>query len=349
MTNNPAFDRLRRTGSAFQESCLLAAAAELDLFTEILKHGNHITVSELVRAIDADPRGTTVLLDALVASDYLAKTGDPADPIYTVQEQFVELLDSRTPETFVPMIRHLACVQRSWTQLARAVKDGTPPERPSSILGEDQDRVSFIWAMNSIARTLVGPTIESLRTAGVPDFGKKNIRFLDIGGASGTYTEAFLRALPESEGTIFDLPVGIAAACKRFGGTDLESRVHLVEGDFYRDPLPGEDGANGFDFVWISAIIHQQGLVETRELFAKSFRAMVSGGIIAVRDFIMSPDRVSPKEGTYFGINMLVNTKTGMVYTFDEVREALESAGFTDVRHAVETETMSAIVVATKS
>jgi hypothetical protein len=341
MIANTSFDHLRWISTAYQESCILVAAAELDLFTAILEHENRLSAQELVAIRKTDIRGTIVLLDALAASEYLLKWRNMPDSeaMYSVAEKFRELLDSRNPSTFIPMIRHMANVQRSWTHLARTVKAGTPFETPPSILGEEQDRVSFIGAMNSIARTLVEPTIELLKKAGLLTFDK----FIDIGGASGTYTWAFLQALPRSEGTIFDLPVGIEAARKRFTGSMFEHRVRLIEGNFYRDEFP-----TGFDFAWISAIIHQFDRAESRELYKKAFQSLRSGGTAAVRDFMMNADRTAPKDGAFFGINMLVETPTGMVYTFDEVKSDLESAGFTNVELAVPAETMSAIVVAEK-
>ncbi|MDR1963506.1 MAG: hypothetical protein LBQ50_06985 [Planctomycetaceae bacterium] len=341
MDSNLSFDRLRQVSSAFQESCILAAAAELDVFTVILEHKNRISARELADIQKTDLRGTTVLLDALAATEYLLKEKNASDSeaVYSVAETFQKWLDSRNPETFVPMIRHMICVQRSWTELARTVKKGTPVKTPSSILGAKQDRTSFIWAMNSIAQTLAEPTAASLQKAGLLTF--KN--FIDIGGASGTYTLAFLKALPNAKGTLFDLPVGIEAARKRFVGSEFESRVRLVEGDFYRDELP-----TGFDFAWVSAIIHQFDRDGSRELYKKTFRSLHSGGNVAVRDFMMNADRTKPKDGAFFGVSMLVETKTGMVYTFDEVKSDLESVGFTNVKLAVPAETMSAIVVAKK-
>lgn len=339
MNDTSAFDQLRRATSAYQESAILAAAAEFDLFTVILKNDNRMTADRIASTLQSDARRTAMLLDALAATGYLVKSNEE----YSVAQKFVELLDSRTPETFVPMIRHLSCVMRSWVQLSWAVKEGKKPVRMSSILGEDEDRVSFIWAMNSVARQLAPPTVESLKQAGVLSFDKEEIRFIDIGGASGTYTQAFLEALPKSQGTLFDLPVGVAAARKRFTGSPLENRVTLVEGDFYKDEFPA-----GFDLAWISAIIHQHGREESRKLYEKAFRSLDNGGKIAVRDFIMNADRTSPRDGAYFGINMLVNTETGMVYTFNEVKEDLESVGFVDVELAVPAETMSAVVTARK-
>ncbi|MDR2115922.1 MAG: hypothetical protein LBP87_06040 [Planctomycetaceae bacterium] len=345
------FNRLRRASAAFQESCILAAAADFDLFTIIIEHNNRLSAQELSTICKTDLRGTTVLLDALAATEYLCKKNIPSNSnsnsnsdsdstvVYSVAEEFLTLLDRRNQETFIPMIRHMSCVQRSWAELARTIKNGMPFETLPSILGADEDRVSFIWAMNSIAQKLVAPTVESLRQVGLLRFDQ----FIDIGGASGTYALAFLEALPESRGTIFDLPVGIAAARQRFTGTEYENRIQLVEGDFLQDELP-----YGFDFAWVSAIIHQFGRSESRNLYEKVFRSLYSGGKVAIRDFIMNAERTVPKDGAFFGISMLVETKTGMVYTFDEVKTDLEIAGFTEVQLAVPAETMSAIVTAKK-
>jgi hypothetical protein len=341
MTITSSLNRLRHVSSAFQESCILSAAAELDIFTVILEHNNQLSAKELSAIGKTDLRGMSILLDALSATGYLCKKNghSDSDAVYSVAEEFRTLLDRRDPATFIPMIRHMSCVQRAWVDLARTVKSGTPFETPPSILGADEDRVSFIWAMNSIAQTLVEPTIEELQKAGLLDFD----RFIDIGGASGTYSLAFLRALPNSRGTIFDLPVGIAAARQRFMGTEYEHRICLVEGNFDYDELP-----NGFEFAWISAIIHQFDRSASRELYKKTFRSLQSGGKVAIRDFMMNAERTAPKDGAFFGISMLVETQTGRVYTFNEVREDLESAGFTKVKLAIPSETMSAVVTAQK-
>jgi hypothetical protein len=164
-----------------------------------------------------------------------------------------------------------------------------------------------------------------------------------VGGASGTYTEAFLKELPGSSATIFDLPVSAAQVKRRFAGSALEARVSFVEGDFTRVALPA-----GFDFAWISAIIHQMNQSESRMLYAKALNALNPGGTVAVRDYVMSENRLSPPDGALFGINMFVNTPSGMVYTYREIKEDLEAAGFKEVAHAVDVPSMAAVVTAKK-
>jgi hypothetical protein len=338
---NP-FERLRNEMSAYMQVSILAALAELDLGTAILENGNSISAAALADQCRCDRRGTERLLDVLSAMGYLRKSGAGDNALYAVAEEYATYLDSRHPATYIPMMRHMACGQRAWARLTWSVKDGRPQEREPSILGAEQDRISFIMGMNSIATRLAGEVTTSLREAGVLSFGMPP-RFLDIGGASGTYTEAFLKEMPGSTATIFDLPVGIAQAKKRFTGSDLEARVTLAAGDFTQIPLP-----TGFDFAWISAIIHQMDRSESRMLYARALDALKPGGTLAVRDYVMGEDRLAPLEGALFGVNMFLNTPSGMVYTYREIREDLEQAGFTQVVHAVDVPSMAAVVTAKK-
>lgn len=335
------FEWLRDEMYGYMRTSILAALAELDFGTIILRNNNSLEAAALAEQCACDKRGTEALLDAISALGYFVKSGKGETARYSVAEEYLAYLDSRHPSTFIPMMRHLACGQRSWSRLTWSVKEGGPQKRIPSILGAEQDQVSFIMGMNSTAIKLVDGVVNSLFEAGVLPLKKQDMRILDIGGASGTYTEAFLKKLPESSAAIFDLPVGIAQARQRFTGTDLEKRVQLVEGDFTQDALP-----SGFDFAWISAIIHQMDREESRMLYAKTLKALNPGGVVAVRDYVMSEDRLVPADGALFGINMFVNTQNGMVYTYKEIKEDLELAGFTEVTHSVNVPSMAAVVTA---
>jgi len=187
MNSPDAFDRLRIASAGFQEASILIAAAELDIATQILERSNSATATDISTVCKLDCRALTVLLDALTGLGYFTKS---ADAHYSVAEPFIEPLDSRHPATFIPMLRHMGNCQRSWSQLAWVVTNGTPAQRHASILGAKADSVSFILAMNSIGQTIAGAMVEDLKKHGVLDFAEKDskesIRFLDIGGASGT-------------------------------------------------------------------------------------------------------------------------------------------------------------------
>jgi len=330
--------QLMEFGSRYQSGCIIGAAAELNLFEPIL-HAS-LTAKEIVTTLKTDLRASTMLLDALAALEILDKSADSPESRYTVRKGCQQLLDDNHPETYLPMIRHqMNCVRR-WTQLARIGKFGTLPPEQESLRGAAEDFKAFILAMNSVGIIWAGPMVQKMQDAGLLHFK----HLLDVGGASGTYTLAFLRANPEAKATLFDVPPAIEEAGKRFHGTEFENRVSLVPGNFYDDPLP-----SGADFAWISAIIHQFDRSRAVELYRKVEKALVPGGIVAVRDHVLNVDRTSPLEGVLFSINMLAGTEHGMCYTFEEIKEDLETAGFHRVRLAIPAKDMSAVVVAEKT
>ena len=314
----------------FQPACVLAAAADLDLFDALAPQP--LTAGALAQALQADLRGTTVLLDALVALQFLDKRKDR----YSVPKRVAALLTRDGKTSVLAMAQHQANCLRRWAQLAPTVKSGRPAERQPSVRGVDADLASFIGAMDNVSAPVADEVIAPLRR-------QKFRHLLDVGSASGTWTLAFLRSHPRAMATLFDLPQVIPLAIARLTQAGVRDRVTLVPGDFATDALPA-----GADFVWVSAIIHQNSRAENRALFAKVFQALASGGRIAIRDILMEPSRPAPVAGALFAVNMLVGTDTGGTFTLAELRADLESAGFVRVRVARRDETMSSIVVAAK-
>jgi hypothetical protein len=62
----------------------------------------------------------------------------------------------------------------------------------------------------------------------------------------------------------------------------------------------------------------------------------------------MDSGRTRPADGAIFAVNMLVNTAGGSTYTFAEIRQWLEEAGFVNVRLVQSGEHMDALVEAYK-
>jgi SAM-dependent methyltransferase len=316
---------------AFQPACVIGAAAELDIWGVLEEEP--LSAEETAKSLTADLRATTMLLDAVVAIGLLAKE----EGRYRVPAELRPLLTHGTPQTVLPMVLHSMNILRSWSQLAAVTMTGAPRPHTPSIRGAEADRAAFIAAMHAVSIPWADDLVAKL---GPPKFQ----RLLDVGGASGTWTLAFLRAVPEAKATIFDLPDAIEQARDRLKKTEYAARVSLAGGDFYADELP-----TGADYAWVSAICHQHSRRHNRELFAKVFRALAPGGRIALRDMVMEPDRTQPREGALFAINMLVNTETGGTFTFAEYAEDLQAAGFVEPQLLVPHEGMNAVVGARKA
>lgn len=316
--------------AAFMPSCLIGAAAELDLWS-VVDDGS-LTAGEIAERLHADVRATTMLLDALAALRLLAKKAGR----YAVPPQLAAWLREDGNASVLPMLRHRMNILRGWTQLPWIVKTGEPALRQASIRGADADRAAFVAAMHTVS----GPVADELvARLGPPRF----THLLDVGGASGTWTLAFLRTALNTQATLFDLPDAIEQARRRIDGSEFAGRVGLVAGDFYVDPLPA-----GADYAWLSAIVHQNSREQNRDLFAKVHAALTPGGRIGIRDVVMQPDKVQPIEGALFAINMLVNTPSGGTFSFVELAEDLQAAGFIDPELRIEDLVMNSVVEAVK-
>lgn len=317
-----------RLARNFMESRILLTAAELDLFT--LLGDAAFPACEIAERIGADVRALTVLLDALAAMGLLVKE----EGAYRTVASLSPILSATSRNSVLPMVLHAAHLWERWSRLTAVVRgEAAPPEGFSRGKGEVG---AFIGAMHVVANPVAPAIVAAVR----PGPARK---LLDVGGASGTYTIAFLDAVPGMKATLFDRPGVVEMARRRILEAGLADRVTLVAGDFSRDALPG-----GHDLAFVSAIIHQNSPEENRRLFENVYRSLAGGGRIVIRDHIMKNDRTRPRDGALFAVNMLVGTEGGGTYTFEEIGSWLEAAGFSEVRLLQEGERMDGLMEAVK-
>jgi len=125
------------------------------------------------------------------------------------------------------------------------------------------------------------------------------------------------------EAVIFDLPEVIPLAEEQIQRRGLSRRVRTAPGDYLRDELSGDN-----DLVLLSNIIHSLAPEENLELLRKINRAILPGGRLVLKDFILDEDRTGPLFATLFAINMLVSVPDGDTYTLEEITDWLVRAGF---------------------
>jgi SAM-dependent methyltransferase len=323
-------ERLLEMQRAFQGACVLLAAAELDLFTVLGDRA--MTARAIARKIAGDPRATAALADALAAMRLLTK----ASGRYRAADGVAEAMSDQKKGNVLAMAQHQANCLRRWAELARVVRTGRPARRVPSIRGEKADYASFVEAMDNVSAPMAGPLVARIKPG-------RFDHLLDVGGGSGSWTIAFLRANPRARATIFDLPRVGPQARARIASAGLSDRVRFVGGDYTRDELP-----RGADLAWVSAIVHSLSRRQNRALFRKVRRALARGGRMLVRDILMDESRTRPPSGALFAINMLVGTEGGGTYTLDELAADLKSAGFGRVRLVVRDEGMNSVVEAVR-
>jgi len=326
MASDITAESILKLAQSFMECRIFQTAAELDLFT--LLDRTPMSAGEVSGRISGDARALSVLMDALAAMGLLVKRGQ----MYSCEDSVSRLLSAASPQSILPMVLHMASLWNRWSRLTDVAKGIDAAKEEFDFSRHGGELCAFIGAMH-----VIGAPMAKNIVAAVDPGSSRNL--LDVGGGSGTYTIAFLRAVPEMKATLFDLPEVVEMARTRLREEGLLDRTTLVGGSFYLQELP-----DGHDLALISAIIHSNSPEENVELYSKVFRALKPGGRILVRDHVMSTDRTYPRDGAIFAINMLVGTSGGGTYTYEEIDSDLSQAGFTGIRLLKQGEHMDAVV-----
>ncbi|MBN2456307.1 MAG: methyltransferase domain-containing protein [Sedimentisphaerales bacterium] len=323
-------EKLLTASDAYKPVCLLKATTDLDIFGKL--KGSSMTAEAIAIELSADQRAMGILLDALAALGLLVKEANS----YRLHPAVTELVAEKEGASVLAAVRHRLSSIGRWEQLAEIVRSGKPVRTAAGIRGEAADRVDFLEAMREFAEPVVYQIIEKMLPL-------KFNHLLDVGGGLGTWTAAFLQAVPNAKATLFDLPEAINMAQEHIAKARLSDRVSFVSGDFHNDELP-----SGVDFAWLSAIAHQNSREQNRLLFRKVRESLTDNGIAVLRDVVMDKTRISPKAGAIFAVNMLVCTENGCTYTFDEFSEDLTGAGFKEVTLIQQDEFMNSLIRARK-
>jgi hypothetical protein len=320
MKHRQANERLTREGIRerayeFQKSRCLLTAFELDVFSVL---GDSARSSgEAAGLMKTDVRATDRLLNALCALGLLVKE----EQKFRNTDAAREFLVKGTPG-YLAGLMHGVHLWDTWSTLTEAVRKGT-----SVITGDvgqrgEDWRTAFIAAMHDRASRQAHDVIAQIDLRGVR-------RLLDVGGGSGAYAMAFVKAKRGLRATVFDLPGVIPLTRGYLRAERLLERVSTVMGDYMTDEL-----GSGYDLVFLSAIIHSNSPDENLMLLKKCTGALGAKGRVIVQDFIMDEDRTNPPGGALFALNMLVGTHGGDTYTAAEVRSWMEEAGLSRVKRS---------------
>ena len=306
-------DELNAQIRGFQESRVILTALELDVFTAV---GERATAAEVAGRLDTEPRATEMLLNSLAAMGLLLKQGHCFRNSPAAARHF----STASPECARTALLHTASLWKSWSTLTEAVRAGTSVmDREVGARGDAWTR-TFIAAMHRNACERAAAIVRAM--------GAVTGRMLDVGGGSGAYSIAFAQANPQLEADVLDLPQVAPIAEGHIHEAGLDSRVHVRRGDLRSGGL-GE----GYSLIFLSAICHMLGAEENRDLLRRCGAALEPNGRIVVQDFILEPEKTSPKSAALFALNMLTGTRAGSTYSEPEYSAWLNDAGFHNVRH----------------
>jgi ubiquinone/menaquinone biosynthesis C-methylase UbiE len=307
-------ESIRDIAYAFQRSRILLTAYELGIFGAI---GTGTESSQNVaRALGTDARATDRLMNALAAMGLLIKENGA----FRTSPSATKYLVPSSPD-YMSGLMHTVHLWDSWSTLSEAVRLGTSLPRREQRRADPADwTTAFIAAMNDRARKQA-PVIAAQMGM------KEGMRVLDVGGGSGVFSVAFVRAGEGVTATVFDLPEVLPLTEKYVSAEGLAGSIEFVAGDYTKDELP-----EGYDLVFLSAIIHSNSPEENRALLGKCALSLNPRGMLVVQDFIMNEERTEPPGGAIFALNMLVATAAGDTYTESEVRDWMKETGLSEIQ-----------------
>lgn len=326
-------ERLMQFGSAYAPPLVIGAAARNKVFDTLAKGAK--TAEEVSNETGASVRGLRAIMNALVGLELLTKNGDK----YSLTPESEAFLVSNKPGTlagFFPMsMKRLIPL---WLRLDDIVRTGEPAEaRNKEHPGTEffTELVENIIPMSYGSAQALADHLKLRET-------KQATRVLDIAAGSGIWSIVLAQRSPQVQVTAVDW-AGMIPTTKRitqkFGVID---RFKFIEGDIGK-----ADFGSGYDVVTLGHILHSEGEERSRHLLKKTFNALKSGGTIAIGEWIVNDERTEPLPSLMFAVQMLVNTKEGNTFSFNEIKNWLEEAGFRNVR-TVEAPGPSPLVLATK-
>jgi len=150
-------------------------------------------------------------------------------------------------------------------------------------------------------------------------------RVLDVGGGSGCYAFSLALEYPSIRATVMELPTICKVAEDYIASAGASDRVDTCVVDMFRDDWPA-----GYDCHFFANVFHDWSLETCGELARSSFAALEPGGRICLQEMLLDDSGDGTIHSMAFSVLMCLGTK-GQQFTFAQLREILETAGFTGV------------------
>ena len=290
---------------AFRAFC---AGVRLGVF-DVLRSGP-LTAAEVARRIEADERGTTLLLQALEALGY-------------VKERQGRYANTAMTTRWLPIlaegVAHFESEVGQWVHLEDSIRAGKPTVNWYERLAQEPQRwPEYQAGMLAVARITADEIAAKVK---LPPSAR---RLLDVGGGHGFHSIRICRRYPRLSATVFDLPQALAAARRLIAAEEVGDRVSVQEGDYWEDDL-GED----YDAALVFNVLLEHSPGQNTELLRRVARALNPGGVVVILDLLRGRLMGSAARAvaSLEGLSVFVGTG-GQAYAFDDVAGWLRVAGF---------------------
>jgi acetylserotonin O-methyltransferase len=306
---------------AFRCSKVLFTTVALGIFDRLDE--GEATVAELADGSRTNPDALERLLNACVYLKLLTRK----DAKYANTPVATAYLCAKSPRRITGYLNYSnAILWKMWDHLEDAVREGTHrwpqtfgSEGPifSHFFRNESDKREFLLGMHGQGQISSPEVVKAFDLS-------RFTKLVDLGGATGHLAMAACRHYPRLRAIVFDLPMAVPLAQEMIAGSELASRVDVVAGDFFTDPLPQAD------LFAVGRILHDWGEDKIQRLLTKIYERLPKGGAVLVCEKLLDDDKSGPRWAVLQSLNMLVCTE-GKERTLKEYDELLRAAGFSSV------------------
>lgn len=223
-------------------------------------------------------------------------------------------------------LRGLALIQPSqshwkpWGEFCEAVRTGMPQALATlgrsaweHMSGSPTDVEAITEAINSSSMAFNRDAADLVDTTSIETV-------VDVGGASGSFVQALMRANPALRGVVFDLPAAATPAADAGNALGLRERFSVVSGDFFKDPVPAAD------LYLLKLILHDWNDDECLEILKNCRRRINPGGRILLAEMLIG-DIGAPGFPPLMDMTMMV-VLGGKERSLQEFQALLSASGF---------------------
>jgi precorrin-6B methylase 2 len=295
---------------------VMLAANKLGLFPLIAEQPRSNTA--IAEKLGLDVRALNILLDACCALGLTEKV----EGGYRASTLSSAYLTPGKPGYLGNAIGWSADQYEAWGRLAETVKSGQPAVPPKDHLGGDPGQTrAFVMGMYDRAMGMARGVLDFLDLEGCHSL-------LDVGGGSGAYSMLLAGKFKDLHATILDLPGIVEIAKDLITEQGYAERVSVTPGD----AKLGNYGAEMYDAVLFSGVLHQMSPKTIVEMLEGAYRALKTAGKVIISDMMLEEDKTQPIFSALFSVQMLLTSNEGAVFSAKECEMWLGMAGFSKMQ-----------------
>jgi predicted O-methyltransferase YrrM len=299
---------------------LTAAVAHFDLFGRLARQPR--TLSELQADLNLAERPAIVLTTALRAMQLIEK--DATGYFYLTPISAEHLV--RDEEFDVGSYLSLAATSPGVLEMVERLRTNRPAglsgdeagaafiyrDGMKSAMEQTQLAEHFTLALSGRAKNVAPVLAEKVSLAGATTL-------LDVGGGTGIYSIAYLRANSNLRAIVFDRPEVLKTAERFAAEFGVADRTQLQPGDMFADSLPMAD------VILLSNILHDWDVTECQTLIHRCAAALNPGGRLIIHDVLLNDELDGPLPIALYSAALFTFTE-GRAYSAMEYNRWLSNA-----------------------